>query len=90
MSAGVPLLVLSILATVILIVWVRSGAGNRSSRNKLAVITIGLLVASWVTLLSFGVFHPIGSWGMAFGFIVSIAAFFVPMIYNKIHKNEHT
>lgn len=85
-----PLLVLSILAAAILLIWMRNGAGNRSSRNKVAGITIALLAASWVALLSFGVFHPIGSWGMAFGFIVSIAAFFVPMVYNKVHSNEHT
>jgi hypothetical protein len=91
MSAGVPLFIFSALATLILVVWSRSGAGAKSNRIKIAVITLAILVASWVALLSFGVFHPVGSWGMSIGFIVSIASFFVPVVYNnKVHRDENT
>ena len=90
MSAGLPLLILSVLATIILVAWSRGGVGNRSIRAKISGVVLILLVASWLALLSFGVFHPIGSWAMGVGFIVSIAAFFVPMVYNKLHSNEHT
>jgi hypothetical protein len=55
-----------------------------------AAITLSLLAGSWVVLLSFGVFHPFGSWAMGIGFISAIAAFFVPMVYSKVHTNENT
>lgn len=79
MSAGLPLLILSFLSTIILVVWSRNGSGQRNFR-VLATATIVLsLVASWATLLAFGVFHPVGSWGMALGFIISIGAFLCPL-----------
>ena len=90
MSAGIPLFILSVLATLILVVWSRCGVGAKSSRIKIAVITLCILVASWLVLLFFGVFHPVGVWGMGVGFIVSIAAFFVPVLYRKVHSNEKT
>lgn len=90
MSAGILLFILSALATFIFVLWSRGGAGTKSSRVKITVITLAILVASWVALLSFGVFHPVGSWGMSVGFIISIAAFFVPVVYNKVHSNENT
>jgi hypothetical protein len=90
MSAALPLLILSVLATIILVTWLRGGAGSWSIRAKISGVVLSLLVASWLALLSFGVFHPIGSWGMGAGFIISIAAFFVPTVYNKLHSNGHT
>lgn len=90
MSAGTPLFILSALATLILVVWSRGGTGEKSSRIVIAVINFAILVASWVALLSFGVFHPVGSWGMSIGFIVSIASLFVPVVYNKVCSNENT
>lgn len=90
MSAGVPLFILSALASFILVLWSRGEAGTNISRVKIACIILAILVGSWVALLSFGVFHPVGSWGMSVGFIVSIAAFFVPVAYNKVHSNENT
>lgn len=90
MSAGLPLLILSILSTIILVVWLRNGAGHRTHRMTAVCVFLVVLFLSWVALLSFGVFHPIGSWGMGVGFITSILAFFVPMLYNKLLSNEHT
>ena len=90
MGAGLPLLILSVLATIILVVWLRSGAGDKVHRIKLVGVVLIILASSWVALLSFGVFHPIGSWGIGVGFITSMAAFFVPMVYNKLRSNEHT
>ena len=90
MGAGLPLLILSVLATIILVVWLRSGAGDKVHRIKLVGVVLIILASSWVALLSFGVFHPIGSWGMGVGFITSMVAFFVPMVYNKLRSNEHT
>ncbi|WP_019622339.1 hypothetical protein [Amphritea japonica] len=90
MSAGIPLFILSALASVILVLWSRGGAGDKSSRIKIAVFTLAILVASWVALLSLGVFHPVGLWGMSVGFIISIASLFVPVVYNKVRSNENT
>jgi hypothetical protein len=90
MSAGLPLIIISILAIVILAAWVHGGVGNRSKRVLLSSLVVLLLTSSWAVLLLFGIFHPVGSWGMAFGFIISIAAFFVPMLYSRLHRNENT
>jgi hypothetical protein len=90
MSAGLPLLILSVLATIILVVWLSSGSGLIVHRIKLASVVLFVLVLSWLVLLYFGVFHPFGSLGMGAAFITSITAFFVPMVYNKFRSNEHT
>ena len=71
-------------------VWLRNGSGEKSNRFKIAGVVLIALATSWVALLSFGVFHPIGSWGMGIGFAISIVAFFVPVVYNKLQSNEHT
>ena len=90
MSAGLPLFILSILAIIILVVWSFNGRGNRNYRFFQTSVIIFLLVASWAALLFFGVFHPVGSWAMGLGFIISIGAFFVPIINNKLQRNENT
>lgn len=90
MSAGFPLFVFSVLAAIILVVWLRNGIGSKSIRVKVTSVFLLLMSASWLTLLSFGVFHPVGSWGMGVGFVVSIAAFFVPIVYNRMSRNEKT
>lgn len=90
MSAGIPLLILSVLSTIILVVWLRNGAGHKTHRVIAVGFLLVILFLSWVALLSFGVFHPIGSWGMGAGFIASISAFFVPILYNKLCSNEQT
>lgn len=90
MSAGLPLLILSFLSVIILVVWARNGSGQRNFRVNATVIITLSLVASWVVLLSFGVFHPAGSWGMGLGFIISIGAFFVPIVHRRLSRNENT
>jgi hypothetical protein len=90
MSAGLPLLMLSALSALILVVWLRNGAGDKTHRIMAVGVLLVILLVSWVALLSFGVFHPIGSWGMGVGFIASIFALFVPMLYNKLCSNENT
>ena len=90
MSAGLPLLILSFLSTIILVVWSRNGSGQRNFRVIATVAIILSLLASWAALLSFGVFHPLGSWGMALGFIISIGTFFVPIVHSRFGQNENT
>ena len=90
MSAGLPLLILSLLSVIILVVWSRHGSGQRNFRVTATTIIILSLVASWAALLTFGVFHPVGSWGMALGFVISIGAFFVPIVPNRLNRNENT
>ncbi|MFT5705632.1 MAG: hypothetical protein ACI8SK_001592 [Shewanella sp.] len=84
MGAGLLLLILSVLATIILVAWALNGQGRKHNRVQISVITLLLLVASWALLLSFGVFNWIGSLGMSLGFIISITVFFIPEIYNRI------
>jgi O-antigen/teichoic acid export membrane protein len=90
MSAGLPLLILSFLSTIILVVWSRNGSGHRNFRVIATATIILSLVASWAALLTFGVFHPVGSWGIALGFIISIGAFFVPIVHNRFGRNDNT
>jgi hypothetical protein len=75
MGAGLLLLILSVLATIILVAWALNGQGRKHNRVQISVITLLLLVASWALLLSFGVFNWIGSLGMSLGFIISITVF---------------
>ncbi len=81
---GLPLLILSCLATLILVMWARYGKGNRKKRIITASVFILLLLACWVALLNFGLFHPVGLWGMILGFAFSMLAFLVPFISNKL------
>lgn len=90
MSAGIPLLILSVLSTIILVAWLHKGAGHKTHRVIAVGVLLVILLLSWVALLSFGVFHPLGSWGMSVGFIASIFAFFVPMLYNELCSNART
>ena len=85
-----PLFILSVLSIIILMVWSFNGSGNRNNRVLVASFIILLLVASWGALLSFGAFHPVGSWAMGLSFIISIGAFFVPVAHNKLINNENT
>ena len=88
MSAELPLLFLSILATVILAVWSCNGSGQRNIRILATAIVVLFLVAAWAALVAFGVFHPVGSWGMGLGFIISIGAFFVPVLSNRFGRDR--
>ncbi|WP_461535169.1 hypothetical protein [Spongorhabdus nitratireducens] len=90
MSAGFPLLILNLLSTIILVVWSRNGSGKRDFRVIATAIIVLSLFASWTALLTFGVFHPVGSWGMGLGFIISVGSFFVPIVHNKLGRNENT
>ena len=88
MSAGLPLFILSCLAILILVVWARNGKGVRKIRMYAASTIAFSLLSCWVVLLSVGVFHPVGAYGMALGFIISICCFFVPAIGNKLIRHE--
>lgn len=90
MSAGLPLLAVSVLAALILAAWLWGGSGNLRSRAKIAGFTLLLLSTSWLALLLFGVFHPVGSWAMGVGFAVSVAALFIPSVHNRFQENENT
>lgn len=85
MSAGLPLLLLSSLAILILVVWAVYGKGDRNKRLIIAAVALLLIVMCWTALLNFGVFHPIGAWGMALGYIFSFLALFVPIVWNNLN-----
>ena len=88
MSAGLPFLVLSVLAWIILSLWGKHGPGPSRLRRSIAVTMICSLALCWVALLSVGVFAPIGSFGIQTGFLISIASFFVPWLWRMIIKYQ--
>lgn len=90
MSAGLPLFILSCLAILILVVWARNGKGKRKIRIYAASIILFSLFLCWVALLSVGVFHPVGAYGMAVGFIISICSFFIPAVGNKLNRHGNS
>ena len=92
MGAGIliPFCILSFLALIILVVWMRNGSGNKSIRANIASILILSIIASWISLFSFGGMHRLGQWGMIVGILLSILSFFVPLIYNKVQKKNYT
>lgn len=88
MSAGLPLLVVAVLASTILAAWLIGGAGSRRKRFAIFCIAMLLLYSSWMALLFYGVFHPIGDFAMVAGFIISFLIMFVPVFLNRVGRND--
>jgi len=86
MSAGLPLLIVNLLAFVILVAWMAKGQGNQNIRIGIGVvITISLLVC-WKLIITYSVFNPIGANSMGASFIISFFVLFMPHIWKRIHS----
>jgi len=83
MSAGLPLLILTILSVNILMIWSFLGTGNKKIRILITISIFTLIAVSWFLIQHFGVFHPVGSSAMGFAFIISMGAVFIPIVFNK-------
>ena len=90
MSAGTPLFLSTILSMLILVIWTLKGSGSKKMRVLTSSLVFVLLISCWVVLLSYGVFHPVGSWGMALGFIISLFSLFIPVIGNRLVRDGNS
>ncbi|BAJ01651.1 YesK-like protein [Shewanella violacea] len=90
MSAGIPLFLSTILSMLILIVWTLKGSGSKKVRVLTSGLVFVLLISCWVVLLSYGVFHPAGSWGMALGFLIALFSLLIPAIGNRLVRDSNS
>ena len=84
MSAGLPLLIISMLALCVVVAWQLRGPGSRPVRRAIAVGFLASIAASWALLISFGVFHPVGGAAMGAGFLLCSVALALPFIWRRL------
>ena len=84
MSAGLPLLVLSVLSLVVLFTWAVHGPGSRTVRITISAAFAMCLLLCWVVLLLVGVFQDAGLYAMGAAFILSLSALFVPVAWRRL------
>jgi hypothetical protein len=87
MSAGLPLLAISVIACVVMIAWQFGGVGSRVRRLIVASLTLGGLGVSWLVLLGVGVFHPAGAAAMGTGFVLAFVSLFVPWLWRLLPQS---
>ncbi len=87
MSAGIPLFLLTILSTLILVIWALKGRGSKRIRVLTSGLVFVLLIFCWVVILRFSVFHSAGSWGMIFGFLITLFSLLIPVIGNRLVRD---
>jgi hypothetical protein len=80
MSAGLPLLILSILSVVVVVTWSLNGAGDPGRRRAVASAWGVLLVACWAAVLALGTADPRAGAATVVAFVVALAGLFVPQI----------
>jgi len=90
MSAGIPLLLSTILSMLILVVWALKGSGSKKIRVLTSSLVFVLLISCWIVLLNYGAFHPVGSWGMALGFLISLFSLLIPVIGNRLVRDGNS
>jgi hypothetical protein len=83
MAAVFLLTPLSLLALTIMIVWSCNGYKDRKNKMLIAAIFILTMIASWVVLVLYGGFHPVGEVALGMVLFISIFAFFIPKIFNR-------
>ena len=79
MNAGLPLLVLSILAGIVVVTWTLKGPGAAGRRRLVAALWAGALLACWGTSAAAGAGGD-GSVATAAAFVVALAGLFVPQL----------
>ncbi len=90
MELGLPLLLITVLSTVVLVAWLFGGPGLKKVRRLVAGLFLLPIALAWLALLNFGAFHPVGSWGLLLGFIFAVTGLFVPIIFRKVYDNRST
>jgi peptidoglycan/LPS O-acetylase OafA/YrhL len=81
MSAGLPLLILSILSIVVVVTWRIKGDGDAGRRQTIATAWGLLLAASWAAVMALGSDDPRGSAAALLAFVVALAGLFVPQLH---------
>jgi uncharacterized membrane protein len=88
MSAGLPLLILSILSIVVVVTWRLKGGGDPGRRRTVATVWGVLLAASWAAVLALGSADPRGSGATVLAFVVALAGLFVPQIQKWVSRGR--
>jgi uncharacterized membrane protein len=88
MSAGLPLLILSILSVVVVVTWSLKGAGDGRRRRTAASVWGVLLVACWAAVLALGSADPRAGGATALAFVVALAGLFVPQIQKWLMRGR--
>jgi len=91
MSAGLPLLILSVLSSLIVAMWVLFGPGPRPQRLTIAVAFFVALALSWALLISFGALHHVGMYAVTCGFLVGLGGLALPLVWRYFFlRNSNT
>ncbi|RPH41354.1 MAG: hypothetical protein EHM87_19895 [Burkholderiales bacterium] len=88
MSAGLPLLILSILSVVVVVTWSLKGDGDAGRRRTVASVWGVLLVACWAAVLALGAEDPRAGAATAVAFVVALAGLFVPQIQKWLSRGR--
>jgi hypothetical protein len=83
MGAALPLLIVTILAVVILTIWIRNARPEQRARRAVGWLALGVLGGGWVLLLSFGGFHPLGEAGLVAAFLAGFSSFVLPLLWPR-------
>jgi len=89
MSAGLPLLVLTILSCGVLAAWFFRGARPRLLRRSIAVALVVLQLLCWAALLHFSVFGRLGVFAVGAGFVVGVAGLVVPVLWQALRRSHN-
>lgn len=84
MSAGLPLLIITLLSCVVMVVWFSRSCLPQLPRRLTAASIVALQALCWVTLGYFGVFSAWGSTAMGVAFVVGILSLFVPWLWRAL------
>lgn len=91
MAAGLPLMVITALALIILGNWMFSGPGKKRGRSILGSVILLSLGACWYILLLNSAVTDTGAIAMGIAFLIAIATFFVPVVWRwSIERKENT
>jgi uncharacterized membrane protein len=88
MSAGLPLLILSILSVVVVVTWSLKGDGEAGRRRTVASVWGVLLVACWAAVLALGADDPRAGAATAVAFVVALAGLFVPQLQKWLSRGR--
>jgi len=84
MSAGLPLLIITLLSCIVIGVWFFRGPAPQLARKLTAAGIVAMQVLCWAALGYFGVFSAWGQTAMGAAFVVSIMSLFVPWLWRVL------
>ena len=87
MEAGLPLLAISIVASVVVVAWLLGGPGVRLRRLVVSSVALGGLAICWLVLVSFGAFHAAGAVATGCGFVLGLVSLFIPWLWRLLPQS---